>query len=199
MEGVGHAKPIPIHRHAIENIRFIRGTMERAGSFTAVPGLGGMAMGVTALPAAWMAQRQATSGAWLAVWCVELVVAVAIGALAMVHKARSTGAPLWSAAGRKFMLAFAPSVIVGALLAGPLFHAGLVGVMAASWLLLYGVAVISAGAYSVDVVPAMGLAFLALGAVAMFVPAGLRDLPLAAGFGGLHLIFGFWIYRRYGG
>ncbi len=196
---MGKVEPIRLENHAIENIRYIRTAMERAGSFTAVPGLGGIGMGLTALPAAWLASRQASAQGWLAVWSTEAIVAGVIGALSMVHKARSTGAPLWTAAGRKFAMAFAPPLAVGALLTWPLYHAGLLHLVAAMWLFLYGVAVMAAGAYSVSIVPSMGLAYLALGVVAMLSPQGLKDLPLAAGFGGLHIVFGFWIYRRYGG
>jgi hypothetical protein len=196
---VGNVKPIRLDDRAMENIRFIRSAMERAGSFTAVPGLGGIAMGATALPAAWLASRQTDAQGWLAVWCTEVVVAGAIGSLAMAHKARRSGTPLWNAAGRKFLMAFAPPLLVGALLTWPLFAAGMLNVLTAAWLLLYGVGIISAGAYSVSIVPSMGVAYFALGLVALLTPPHLRDLPLAAGFGGLHIIFGFWIYRRYGG
>jgi len=196
---VGQPDPIPIHTHALENLRYIRSTMERAGSFTAVPGLGGMIMGSTVLPAAWLAARQTTPHAWLTVWLVEMVLAVAIGCLAMAHKARRSRQPLWHDAGRKFLWSFSPPIIAGALLTWPLFLAGPLNLLAAAWLLLYGAAVIAGGAFSVRIVPAMGLAFFALGVVALLAPPALRDLPLAAGFGGLHLVFGFWIYRRYGG
>jgi hypothetical protein len=188
-----------LHDHALENIRFIRSTMERAGAFTAVPGLGGAFMGATALAAAWMARQQSGKAEWLSVWMIEMVIAVAIGALAMVHKARKIGVPLIAEPGRKFAMSFAPAVFAGALLTPVLYEAGLLQVLAASWLLLYGVAVIAAGAFSVRIVPAMGAAFIAMGAVALQTPMELRDLPLAAGFGGLHIVFGFWIYRRYGG
>lgn len=173
--------------------------MERAGSFTGVPGLGGMVMGVTALLAAGLATRQHTAQGWVTVWLTEMVLAVAIGSLAMAHKARRSGTPLWSDAGRKFALGFAPPILAGALLTWPLYHAGLLHIVAASWLMLYGAAVVAGGAFSVRIVPAMGLGYFALGLIAMFAPPELRDLPLAAGFGGLHLVFGFWIYRRYGG
>lgn len=196
---MGKVEPIRLDHHAIENIRYIRSAMERAGSFTAVPGLGGIGMGLTALPAAWFASRQTTGEGWLAVWATEAVVAGAIGALSMVHKARSSGTPLWTAAGRKFVMAFAPPLIAGALVTWPLYQAGLLNIVAALWLLLYGVAVMAAGAYSVNIVPSMGVAYLALGAIALLAPTELKDLPLAAGFGGLHIVFGFWIFRRYGG
>jgi hypothetical protein len=45
----------------------------------------------------------------------------------------------------------------------------------------------------------MGLAFLAVGTVALFGPATWGDWCLAAGFGGLHIAFGTVIARRYGG
>ncbi|WP_321472923.1 hypothetical protein [uncultured Paludibaculum sp.] len=196
---MGQVEPIPIHDHALENLRYIRSAMERAGSFTAVPGVGGMVMGATALLAAWLAHRQTTPQGWVTVWLTEMVLAVAIGSLAMVHKARRSGAPLWCDAGRKFALSFAPPILAGALLTWPLYHAGLLHIVAASWLMLYGAAVVAGGAFSVRIVPAMGVAYFALGLIAMLAPPELKDLPLAAGFGGLHLVFGFWIYRRYGG
>lgn len=191
--------PPGLHHHALEHLQFIRSTMERAGSFTAVPGLGGVAMGLSALAAAWMARRQTAPDGWLTVWITEGVVAVAIGALAMVHKARSSGASLSSEPARKFVLGFLPPLAAGALLTIPLFQAGKLGLIAATWLLMYGSAVISAGAFSVKIVPSMGVAFLALGGLALWAPAELKDLPLAAGFGGLHIIFGLWIWRKYGG
>ncbi|MBI5083573.1 MAG: hypothetical protein HZB13_03115 [Acidobacteria bacterium] len=183
----------------MENLRYIRSAIERAGSFTAVSGAGGMVMGLTALAAAWMASRQQSAAGWLTVWLTEMVLAVAIGSLAMVHKANRTGAPLLNAAGRKFALSFTPPILAGALLTWPIYHAGLLHILAGCWLMLYGAAVIAGGAFSVRIVPAMGACYFALGVVAMIAPPALRDLPLAAGFGGLHLVFGFWIYRRYGG
>ena len=72
-------EPIPLHTHALDNLRYIRETMERAGSFTAVPGWGGVLMGVTALAAAGFASHASSSGVWLAIWLGEALVALAIG------------------------------------------------------------------------------------------------------------------------
>jgi hypothetical protein len=156
-------------------------------------------MGATALAAAWLARRQQTPDAWLSVWLTELVFAIAIGTSAMVYKARRSGAPLLGEAGRKFALCFTPPIVAGAVLTWPLFHAGQIQLIAAAWLLTYGVAVIAGGSHSVKVVPAMGVAFFALGLVSLVTPPALRDLPLAAGFGGLHVVFGYWIARKHGG
>lgn len=173
--------------------------MERAGSFTAVPGLGGILMGLTACGAAIVASQQKSQHVWLAVWVLEMAVALTIGVVATLWKARLTRTSIFTDPGRKFLAGFAPSILCGALLTPPLFDAGLLGVLAGVWLLLYGVAVIAGGAFSVKAVPAMGCGFLVLGAAALYAPASLRDVMLAAGFGGLHIVFGSWIWRRYGG
>ena len=79
-------KPIPIDARAMDNLRYIRETMERAGSFTAVPGWGGVAMGVTALAASFVAAQQGSIGRWVITGVAEGVLAIAIGILAMWRK-----------------------------------------------------------------------------------------------------------------
>ena len=190
---------VEIHNHAVENLRFIRETMERASAFTAVPGVGGMVMGATAIGAAAIAARTRTADEWLLVWLAELVLALAIGIYTMVRKARRTGASLDSTPARKFALSFAPPVIAGALLTLALRNAGAVSIIPGMWMCMYGVGIAGAGVFSVRVVPEMGGAFLLAGALALVAPPAWGNLLLGAVFGGLHLIFGFIIARRYGG
>jgi len=196
---MGKMAPVEIHSHAIESLAYIRQTMERASSFTAVPGRGGVWMGCTALIAGTIASQQQTPVHWLAVWGVEGFLALLIGLIAMGTKARAMGSPVWSAPARKFALAFAPPLLTGALLTVALAPLGLYHLLPGVWLCLYGVAVIGAGAFSARVVPAMGAGFLLAGALALFAPWAWRDASLAAGFGGLHIVFGLVIARRYGG
>jgi hypothetical protein len=192
-------EPIALHTQAMDNLRYIRSTIESAGSFTAVPGRGGMLMGATAVFAAFAAHLSRSPRAWLAVWMAEGLLAFFIGVVFSCRKARMNRTPLLSRPFRRFVLAIAPSVFVGAVLTFVLFDAGLVRLIPAIWLLLYGAGVASGGAFSVRVVPVMGMSFLALGSVAAFAPAAWGDAFLATGFGGLHIVFGWLIERRFGG
>jgi hypothetical protein len=196
---VGPPETVALHTRAMDNLRFIRETMERAGAFTAVPGWGGFAMGVSALAATVFAARQSSAGAWLATWLIEGIFAIALGAWTMKRKADSAQLPLLSAPGRRFLLSFAPPLLVGALLTLVLYQAGLTRVIPGTWLLLYGTGVVTGGAYSVRVVPIMGMCFMLVGAVALFCPFSWGTALLGVGFGGLHVVFGIIIARRYGG
>ncbi|HVE77638.1 MAG TPA: hypothetical protein VNA89_02195 [Gemmatimonadaceae bacterium] len=184
---------------AMDNLRFIRRTMEQAGSFTAVSGWGEVAIGLSAIGAALLAAWQTTSGAWLAVWLVESVLSFGIALYAMRRKARLSGQPFLSGPARKFALGFAPPIVAGAVLTAALFLAGLSRLLPGVWLLLYGTAVATGGTFSVRIVPVMGLSFMAAGVAALASPAGWQDAWMIAGFGVLHIVFGFLIARRHGG
>ncbi len=192
-------EPIPIDARAADHLRYIRETMESAAEFTAVPGWGGVAMGVTALVAAFAASRQTTPGAWLGVWLIEAFVAVAIAAPAAATKAHRANSALFSGPGRKFVLSFAPPIVVGGLLTFALYHAGMLAALPGVWLLLYGTAIVTGGAFSVRVVPVMGMCLMLLGGAALFTPATWGDAFMAAGFGVVQICFGWWIARHYGG
>jgi hypothetical protein len=192
-------EPIGLHTQAMDNLRFIRNTIENAGSFTAVPGVGGMTMGATALFAAFAAHLARSSKGWLAIWAGEAILAFTIGLAFSYRKATRNGTKLFSHAFRRFALALVPAIFTGALLTLVLFRAGLNGLMPAVWLLLYGVGVSCSGAFSVRVVPIMGTSFLIVGTVAALSPQTWADPLLAIGFGGLHIAYGFVIARKYGG
>jgi hypothetical protein len=189
---------IPIDRRAADNLRFIRDTMERASAFTAVPGWGGVVIGVTALAAGAIASHEPITGQFW-VWLGEALVAVIIGIAALRWKSERVAAPLASRSARRALLSFVPPLAAGGVLTAALYGIHQLGLVAALWLLLYGVAVTTAGAFSVRVVPVMGICFMALGTVAALLPADWSNWFLTGGFGLLHIGFGYVIARRYGG
>jgi hypothetical protein len=192
-----HAEPI--HAHAIENIRFIRETMERAGAFTAVPGWGGVVMGASAVATAFVSGPPDNSIRWVVVWLSDAALAATVAVVATTRKARRSGAPLSSAPTLRFALAYAPPLVAGMVLTAVFATLGLGARLPACWLLLYGTAVATGGAFSVRIVPIMGLCFMALGTLAFAAPASIGHWLMAGGFGGLHIAFGLLIARRYGG
>ena len=190
-------EPEGMHDHAIENLRYIRSTMERAGSFTAVPGAGGVLMGLSALASA--AATALWPHLWLPLWVGGAVAAVVIGIGTAARKARLAGLPLLAGPGRKFVAGLVPPIAAGALLTLGMMRAGTTGLIPSVWLLLYGTGVLAGGSASVRIVPVMGLCFMALGSLGMFLPSQWGNLLLAAGFGGIHIIFGIIIKVKYGG
>lgn len=191
-------EPPALHARAMDNLSFIRDTMERATAFTAVPGWGGAAMGMTALAAAAVAAGRPAPQEWFGVWIAEAVVAAIIGSVALIRKSRSARTPLLSQPGRRFLLGFVPPILVGALLTAVLYQGGLWRALPGTWLLLYGTGVVTGGAFSVPIVPLMGLCFMVAGAAALALPAW-GTAWMALGFGVLHVVFGVLIARRYGG
>jgi len=182
-----------------DDLRFIRDTMERSAAFTAVSGWGQVVLGFTAIGAAALAARQTISSAWLRVWLAEALLAFAVGVISCAWKANRRGLPLFSGPARKAALGLAPPLAAGAFLTFLLFRSGLDAALPATWLLLYGAGIITGGAFSVPIVPVMGICFMALGGISVLAPAAWGNWFLAAGFGGLHIVFGWLIARRHGG
>ena len=164
-----------------------------------------------ALVAAPMAHRQPNPQRWLMVWMAAAAVGAVVGGAAMYAKMRRRvgdgGARLLSVPARKFLFSFWPAMLAGAVLTIALVDVSVPGippqisarVLPGLWLLLYGTGVTTAGTFSIRAVPLMGLGFITLGVLALFVPAADGDFMMALGFGVLHLVFGVRIARRHGG
>lgn len=187
-----------MHEHAARNLRFIRDTMERAAAFTAVPGYGGAIMGLSAVLFGSIASTQPTDALWLRVWIAEAAIGVAIGVVSIIIKIRGSAVALLSGPAKKFALAFAPPVLAAAALTFALTLDGAYDALPGLWLVLYGAAVIAGGSASIRLVPIMGVCFFTLGTVALAMPQWGNHL-LILGFGGVHVVFGILIGRRYGG
>ena len=201
-------QPTPIHHHAEQNLLYIRDVIARSDSFTAVSGWGMLAMGVIAVVGSWFAARSTLIDGWLYGWAAIAIAGCSVGVIAMSVKAYLRKIPLWAGPGRRFVISFTPAILAGCVLTEIFYQNQLDHLMPSMWLMLYGVAIMNGGAYSVKPVPITGLAFFLLGIFAGFYPLDsplwfegyyLRDAVLAAGFGGIHLVLGVIVAARYGG
>lgn len=195
----GSRRPIALHDRAMDNLRYIRETMERSASFTHVSGMGGVVMGIVALAAAFVARAASTQAGWLATWIGAAAVSLAVAVLSMARKSRAEGVSLLTGPARKFAWSVTPSLAAGAVLTLVLARAGEVALLPGVWLLLYGTGVVTGGSHSVRPVPLLGMALMAAGALALVSPPSWGDAYMAAGFGGLHIVFGIVIWRKHGG
>ena len=191
--------PAPIHEHALSNLRYIRETMERASAFTSIPGWGGVGIGAIAIGTAVYAHPFAGTRRWLMAWLGCAVVAAVLIGIAMVRKARRADVSFRGTPARRFFISYFAPIFAAAALTYVLGHRALYAALPAAWLLLYGASFISSGAFSIPVVPVMGICFMLLGIAACFVPAPAGNVLMGVGFGGLHVVFGVVIARRYGG
>lgn len=194
-----HPEPPEMQARAMDNLRFIRETMEAAGTFTAVSGWGQVVIGFTAILAALLAARQSLPMEWVLVWSGEAILALFISVWFMYSKAKSASLPLLSGSARKLLFSFTPVFVVGMVITFAFMKRQMFGLLPGIWMLLYGTAVVAAGAFSVRIVPVMGAAFIVVGATALFVPAAWNTALMIAGFGVLHIVFGLVIARRHGG
>jgi hypothetical protein len=191
-------EPVPIGSRAADNLRFIRDTMERAAAFTAVPGWGGVAIGLTALGAGCISFRHPLQEQFF-IWLAEAILAIAIAWIAVRVKSSRMSLSLQSRAARRALLSFMPPLLAGAVLSIVLYRIEVFSVLPGLWLLLYGAAVVTGGAFSVRIVPVMGLCFMFVGTACLLAPPLWGNAFLILGFGGLHIGFGVVIARRHGG
>lgn len=80
-----------------------------------------------------------------------------------------------------------------------LYRAGFTRILPRLWLMLYGAGVASRGAFSVRIVPLMGLWIMLTGVVSVFSPLTWGSWFMGLGFGIPHIVGGTIIARRYGG
>ena len=156
-------------------------------------------MGATALLASYLALRQPTIEAWLAVWLGEALVAVTMALVAMHWKGSRLGTRILSIPGRRLFVGLLPALFAGGVMTVALVRSGDIRQIPGVWLLLYGVAVMQAGAFSVRSIPVMGAVFVLIGAIALPLPWFWANVMLAVGFGLVHIAFGSYIAWCHGG
>lgn len=167
-------------------------TLRRASRFREVPSWSGVLMGLVGFAGAGAASLADGRSNWLVTWLVAAAVAALVGAAEISERMSGHGTAARAQFGR-FAAALAPSFVATGILTFALANAELYGWLPSVWLLGYGTALIGGGLVSLPEVLWMGVTFDALGLAALLTPAEFGDAWLAAGFGGLHVIFGTWI------
>ena len=197
----------PAQRAAHDDLKFIRRTLEAAGSFSLVPGRGLVAIGCLALAAA-EADRRLAGAAWggagwrgpsLPVWGLLLAASVVAGAGAARRKARRTSLPIWTPVLRRMLWGYGAAMILGGILTLAAGRAARPDLLPVIWPGCYGAALTAAGALSITAVRWMGIAFLAVAGIAAIAPSAAGPGLLAAAFGGLHIAFGAYVAWRHDG
>ena len=189
---------LDLQQRAEHDLRFIRSAMARAEGMSSVSGLGGIWMGAIALGAAALAAPRPALSEQLLIWIGAAGVATPVGAIACWRKGRRGEVFIHWDPVRRFLLCLVPAVGVATVLTLRLWHSE-PALIPSIWLMLYGCGVLAAGTYAVPAVVALGGAFILLGASSLLLEPRFSNIVLAAGFGGLHIGFGYWVYKRHGG
>lgn len=202
-------KIVYLHEKAMENLDFIRNTLACSTPFTSVSGWGLLAMGLYSLGGGWVASWRLNYDWWINCWVTIGVGGFLMGLVAMIWKMKQEPRPVRAYAIRRFAFSLFPPILAGAILTEVFYERHVDALLPGMWLMLYGAGVTTGGAFSIRVLPLMGLLFMLLGSLS-FLPAveGLppllgslmaSDLFMMAGFGVLHILFGIIIIRKYGG
>ena len=199
---------VHLHDHAMDNISYIRQAMDRSSQFTGVPGWAMVMVGVLALLGSFVANLRLNYFWWPNAWAATGAVSMGIAIVALFLKARRHSTIVFTAPGKRFFTCFCPPILAGMILTEILVQYGLYQFLPTMWLMLYGVAVLNAGTFSIPIVPIWGGTMFVLGIVALGV-SGMReelfmnynaaDICMAAGFGVAHIGFGLVIALRHGG
>jgi hypothetical protein len=186
------ANAVRIDSHAVATLRYIRASMD-AAAFVAVPGSAGIAMGSVGLLAMVVSSAPGLREYWLWIWLGSALLGGGIGFALMTRPASLRGLLRSETPLRRFALGLFPALFGGAVMTALHWMNGNLHAIPGTWLLLYGCALISASAAATRKLAIMGGMFIVLGLLALFLPDSLQVLLLGAGFGGLHVLFGFLI------
>lgn len=197
----------------LQDLATIRSMMERASRFLSLSGLSGVSAGIVALAGAWLA-AEAVGGTALPVpvgfmtrslplqtfliidASLVLVLALGLSILFSRRMARKRGVPLWSSATKFVLLSLAIPLAAGGAFCLILLQNGIFFLIPSTMLVFYGLALFSAGTYTVGEVRYLAILEIMLGLLAAVWPEhGLAFW--AFGFGALHILYGILLYAKY--
>lgn len=189
----------------IDDLRYIRSTMERSGKFLSLSGMSGVIAGLLALAGAAVAyqvvyQGYTFTGNTLAdmilIAGIVLVGAVSFGVYFSFRKAKKTGAKFWMPVTLQLLKDAGVPLAVGGVFSILLIYHNTSFLVASAMLVFYGLALISAGARTYRDIKILGVCEVVIGILAgIFTQYGL--FLWALGFGVMHILYGIVLYKKY--
>lgn len=188
------ANTVQLDSHAAATLRYIRASMESAVSLS-VPGSTGIASGIVGMLAAIVSSVPALRPHWLIIWLLAAVVAAGVGGALLLRQPSLSSLTIGGAPIRRFAIGLLPSLFAGAVMTWILWANAGLRIIPGTWLLLYGCGLIAASAATARTIGLLGGSFVVTGLLALVLPENLQILMLGAGFGGLHIVFGYLMGR----
>ena len=202
----------------LETLREIRELMAKSSRFLSLSGLSGVFAGLYAMVgafAAWYFLGLGTSGNYydrvyergetynfdvLSFFLVDAMLVLGLslltGYLLTRRKARKAGHSMFGATAFRLLINLFLPLAVGGIFCLLLLHHRMVGLVAPSTLIFYGLALLNASKYTLNDIRYLGVAEILLGLIGCyFIGHGL--LIWAIGFGVLHIVYGAYMYFKY--
>ena len=198
----------------VQDIAEIRQMMEKSSRFISLSGLSGIMAGIYALIGAYIAWKlaytsdqmiyggQTIRNVWgninylildaAGVFILTLITGIGLS----VKKAKKHGVKSWDKTTQKLIINLFIPLVAGGILIIVLYLNGIVGLIAPTTLIFYGLGLINASHYTYRDIRYLGLLEVALGLIASFV-IGYGLLIWAIGFGLLHIVYGTLMYFKY--
>jgi predicted lysophospholipase L1 biosynthesis ABC-type transport system permease subunit len=196
-----------------DDLESIRPLMDRSVKFISLSGLSGILAGIYALVGAGLAysslqyksvvdyrtnsvQNPAIFQKLIAIAAVVLIASLATGFLLTIRKSKRQGIKINLANTKRLAINLAIPLVAGGIFILVLLSKGHYGVVAPASLIFYGLALINASPNLYEEVRYLGYCEIAVGLIAAYF-SGLGLLFWAIGFGGLHVVYGAAMYRKY--
>ncbi len=205
----------------IQALEDIKKMMDRGSRFVSLSGWSGIAAGICALIAAWIASKKLdqyginnsnpyeTNATYsregspihldnelLVLALITFVAAFFFAFLFTYLRSKKTGVPIWGFMARKVIINVAVPMLVGGLLIWRMTDYGMYALVAPACLIFYGLALINGSKFTLSEVRYLGYIQLLLGVVNLWA-IGYGLYFWAAGFGVLHILYGIVMWNKY--
>lgn len=202
----------------LKNLSEIRSLMESSTKFLSLSGLAGVFIGVIALCGAAVAYMYLNLDVFSDNYYVHLssgkvfnfgnmaffvtdavamlILALTVGIIFTIRKARKKELAVWNAAVKKFLVNLFVPLVAGGLFCLVLLYYHIIILIAPVMLIFYGISLVSASVFTFKLIRYLGYSEIILGLLACFY-IGYGLLFWALGFGVLHIIYGIVMYVKY--